>query len=476
MATRHIVSAALESKGRAIAPELRARLEDCFGANLGDILVHVSEESDSANLALGSIAFTVGRHVCFSRRALSLLPQNFTAILAHELAHIVQRRPGVRSQMVGSPDVRALEAEAGQASALVLTGQPVRDLTYDPIDAPRCYGPAGHYYTAFYTALAVGLSPDAASKIAFYTQLPDLVCELDAIESGKFWGFWATAVYFEPVPKLCSHVLPEEYQKFWAASTEISIDKMIHHWQMQAGLHALTGGDALQETEHRRKILRRYKPAANDFLPFGLAVHAFGDSFAHRDFHDGKNMYGPPAGHAADIINAPLWFEGYSSGHDPDNIALRKPLFVNYGQELYSELARFSTVKPSVSLDDYLSNLKEVASRDDDEQQSLMLKDKITRLRGAGGSKDFYDPPDDTVPWDDFLKDGRHMSLNYAQLAEAYQYAGDWCGAAEPFKFSVHADFGVRASRSIDALENDAAIMLGLNLSPEEWMRQMGGF
>lgn len=476
MSIRQIVSAAIESGSRAIDPENLAWMEECFHARLRDVRLHFSPESSAANRAFGSLAFAVEDHICFRELPPSFQNRGFASLLAHEISHVIQHCLGVHTSGDCFPSARQLEMEAGAASARVMAGLPAIELTHDLSGIPRCYGPAGHYYTAFYAALAVGLPYATANRIAFYTQLPDLVCELDAIESGKYWGLWAAAVYFEPIPKACSQLLPEEYQKFWQASTDVSIDKMLHHWQIQAGLHALTGGDALQETEHRRKILRRFSPIDKEILQLGLAVHAFGDSYAHRDFHDGKNMYGPPAGHAADLINDPLWMEGLTSGHDPDRIALRKPLYFEYANDLYLELARCSASAPIVKLDEYLGNLQEMASRSKDDDQAKFLKQKLQALAKGEDLTDFYDPADDAVPWDNFLKDGKHLTLGYTRLEDAYKCAADWCGSAEPFKFSVHADFGLRIRRAMDGFENDVATVLGLNLSPEEWMRQMGGF
>jgi hypothetical protein len=451
-------------------------MEECFQAKLGDVRLHFSPESSVANKALGSLAFSVEDDICFRFPPNSLKNRVFESILAHEISHVIQRRSGARADGYTLPTAQQLEMEAGAASVRVMAGLPAGNFTRDAAQMPRCYGPAGHYYTAFYTALAVGLPYDTANKIAFYTQLPDLVCELDAIKSGEYWGLWAAAIYVEPIPRACSHLLSEDYQKFWQASTDVSIDKMLHHWQIQAGLHALTGGNALQETEHRQKILRSFNPTEKEILPFGLSVHAFGDSYAHRDFHDGKNMYGPPVGHGAEIINDPLWLEGLTTGHDPDRIALRKPLFFEFANELYLELARCSVSAPIVKLDEYLRNLKEMTTRGDDAEQAKFLRQKLQALTKGVDFTDFYDPSDDAVPWDDFLKDGKHLTLHYTQLDEAYKWAADWCGSAEPFKFSVHADFGVRFRRTMDGIENDVATVLGLNLSPEEWMRQMGNY
>ena len=49
---------------------------------------------------------------------------------------------------------------------------------------PLCWEEAGHYYTVYYVALACGVPNDDAMRIAFWTQFPDEVSELDAVKAG----------------------------------------------------------------------------------------------------------------------------------------------------------------------------------------------------------------------------------------------------------------------------------------------------
>jgi hypothetical protein len=86
---------------------------------------------------------------------------------------------------------------------------------------------------------------------------------------------------------------------------------------IQQGLHSLTGELAELETLKRLAILLNADPRKIDF---GLAIHAFGDSFAHRN---GEYMYKGPTGHGPD-------------GHEPDLIgAPRAALYERYVRLLY---------------------------------------------------------------------------------------------------------------------------------------------
>jgi hypothetical protein len=73
---------------------------------------------------------------------------------------------------------------------------------------------------------------------------------------------------------------------------------MAQGFDVQQGLHALTGAPAEVETTRRINILNALDPV-RDTLVFGLALHAFGDSYAHRAA-DGVTMYPPGAGHGPD--------------------------------------------------------------------------------------------------------------------------------------------------------------------------------
>ena len=65
------------------------------------------------------------------------------------------------------------------------------------------------------------------------------------------------------------------------------------------GLHSLTGGNAGAEVMYREEQLKLF---ADDRLIFGLALHAYGDSYAHQDMNDSGLEYPPIIGHAKGIL------------------------------------------------------------------------------------------------------------------------------------------------------------------------------
>jgi hypothetical protein len=481
MSTHHFITASITSAAHPIDAHLRELLEDGYGANLRDVRLHFSPASVAANQALGSIAFAVDGHICFRSNPDTWADKRFTYLLAHEVAHIMQKRNTVRAHASSCavPNTH-LEREACMAALRVLRGERVGQVTPDTSSSPRLYGPAGHYYTAFYTAMAAGFPYDTASSIAFFTQLPDLVCELDAHVAGNDWNLEAFGVYLKSTPQFCAdHLLTQEYQRFWQSYTDVSIDQMVHDWQIQAGLHSLTGGNAKQEQTKRKNILLNLKPS--DVPQFGLAVHAFGDSYAHSDFHGGPNMYGPPYGHGVEVINHIIRADGWDPT-DPDRIEKRGPLYIEYGQTLYKALSQLLGVAPAVTMEDFTDVLEAVRFQPDENAQAVLLKNKLQdvcsrkegRGKAAAAFSNFYEPKHEAVKWAYFQDD--HPTLTNKILDDGYRCAAEWCASAEPFKVSVYgswSDLKSSLMQPVENFQNDMATVLGLNLSYEQFMSQL---
>jgi hypothetical protein len=237
-----------------------------------------------------------------------LAPEADARVLAHEVAHVAQQR------LRGPARPRLAEAEAHHAAARLLRGWGAR--VAQPLDPrePACWEEVGHYYTTYYVLLAAGVRDDLARRIAFYTQLPDEVSDLDAYRAGVAMPGQAVSgigewLYDNSVGRLedayieinngFARMLPfGGAYTMGARRRGRSFDQMSQGFDVQQGLHALTGATAEVETTRRIGILNGLDPV-RDTLIFGLALHAFGDSYAHRAA-DGVTMYPPGAGHGPD--------------------------------------------------------------------------------------------------------------------------------------------------------------------------------
>jgi hypothetical protein len=302
--SKGLLQAAIADAGSSLENPLRSRLEDGFGKRLGHIRIHRTEESFAANRGLGSLAFTTGSHICLSSRMASTGAELFSQIMAHEVAHVLQKELGSAGGDAPIPvHAGALEQEADAAAFAVLRGNKRPRLTADPSSEPRCWGPAGHYYTVFLASVQAGLPLDDCKSNAFYAQMPDQVTELDAIPAGTDWN-----------KRLVTH-----------GPSNANTDLMLTDWQVQIGLHSLSGWSSSAETTYRKKILDSLDPGS---FEFGLALHCYGDSYAHRIMDGGARMYKAPLGHAVEILNG-------ANPHCPDKMEMRPGLYQQYGLSLY---------------------------------------------------------------------------------------------------------------------------------------------
>ena len=251
---------------------------------LGDAAqLHTDGAAQRLTRELGVPALAVGSHVFAS-------PNVSPEILGHELVHVEQarREPSVRVTL--EPQRRA----AAEREARAPGDGPVREG-----GLVHYYGEAGHFYTAYLVAMAVGFDDTTAFRIAFYTQMPDEVLELDA-----------THMAFESVLPVVTGVDPHGAVR---ARDEV-----------QRGGHALTGRPSAEERARRSALTSILDP---DMPEFGLSVHALGDSFAHSALGNEELMYQPVAGHAAEFPSG--------DPHAPDFISRRPVLYVSYVRALY---------------------------------------------------------------------------------------------------------------------------------------------
>lgn len=112
--------------GAPLAPGVRAQLEAGFGADLAAVRVHEGAGAARLALAHGARAFAFGHHVVLGAGA----SQRDLALMAHEVAHVLQQRGASGVQRCGSDACcgcgsgpgAAHEAEAARAAATVSGG------------------------------------------------------------------------------------------------------------------------------------------------------------------------------------------------------------------------------------------------------------------------------------------------------------------------------------------------------------------
>jgi hypothetical protein len=93
-------------RGSPLMATARGFFERRFGYDFGDVRIHGGADAAASARSLGARAYTFGSDIVFGAGEYSPGSQRSQALLAHELAHVVQQEGG-QSLVQRSPDVRA---------------------------------------------------------------------------------------------------------------------------------------------------------------------------------------------------------------------------------------------------------------------------------------------------------------------------------------------------------------------------------
>jgi hypothetical protein len=152
-----------QGTGSPLPDGTRRYFETRFSTDFRAVRIHDDDAAGQAARSLGALAFTRGRDIWFSAGAYDPVNDYGKRVLAHELAHVVQRSPGI-----GRPVDEALSwAAAGSA--------PVSDLTQDA-DGPMIQRGVRRRPWGEETASAVAAEPvgalDPGRKMLKFDALP----------------------------------------------------------------------------------------------------------------------------------------------------------------------------------------------------------------------------------------------------------------------------------------------------------------
>jgi Domain of unknown function (DUF4157) len=330
-----------------IIPSTIEFFEDQHREKFDDVRFRMSPAINRLSQRLNTLAFSRGELVCLSSELLRCSREFVSHVIAHELAHVIQRR---RKPTYSITD-QQIEEEAEMSACLVSQGKGSMPLSGDCSGKLRCFGPAGHYYTVFYTAASAGIDPALTKQVAFFSQLPDMAIELDAVMCGAL------------IAKAIAEKMPYS-----------------HLVRRQRGLHCLTGRLSATETVVRKEVLQS---SLGEPWEAGLAAHAFGDSFAHRVFGYEEQMYQERIGHGREIFNVDKLVNGeFNNPHKPDMVDLRPYLYREYAMGLFTIFRKSvvqdgDTEQEKVLRDKIFQSLLEVARATGDEKQIDVLRNLI---------------------------------------------------------------------------------------------------
>jgi hypothetical protein len=350
----HQLANLLAEPGQPIAAPLRRLMEWGFACDFSDVVVHTSATADAASRRLRATAFTLGNHICFSEGAYDPTSERGAVLLAHELAHVAQQRLGRASGHTAHPPrylARLVEIEADLAAAVLLRGGRFNCAISDDRGLPACWDVAGHYYTPYLMFLNAGVDPEVAQRLALWCWMPDQVSEFDAFDClvTKTRRHKNDADSPQDHSDNVEDIFAECELKANKNDGRLALEYRTHqyHRVVQRGFHVLTGGSSLPETQRRKEIIEKMN-ATTPLLFRGLALHALGDCFAHRQlsigasgpigryFTEGSDtLYSTPFGHARD-------------GHDVDHIfhSSRGLIYMAYVRALDELACKYNNKEP----------------------------------------------------------------------------------------------------------------------------------
>ncbi|WP_250002258.1 DUF4157 domain-containing protein [Actinoplanes sp. M2I2] len=102
---------------RSVDPALRLAAERSYGAGLGDVTVHTGADAAGFARRQGGVAATVGTRIAFADGSYRPGTLRGDAVLAHELAHVVQQRGTTATGEVDLPSGPAAEEHGADRAA-----------------------------------------------------------------------------------------------------------------------------------------------------------------------------------------------------------------------------------------------------------------------------------------------------------------------------------------------------------------------
>jgi len=87
-----IVRDTLSSSGQPLDPTIRAFMEPRYGHDFSRVRIHTDERAAKSARGIGAAAYTLGSHIAFASGHYQPRSVSGSALLAHELAHVVQQK------------------------------------------------------------------------------------------------------------------------------------------------------------------------------------------------------------------------------------------------------------------------------------------------------------------------------------------------------------------------------------------------
>ncbi len=120
--THLAVHPTLRSTGQSLDRSSQVEMRNRFGYDFSRVRIHTDTQAADSARALQARAYTAGDDVVFATGRFSPHTPQGKALLAHELAHVVQQEPAPSGESRGAPSVEEVEDEAHDAASKVTAG------------------------------------------------------------------------------------------------------------------------------------------------------------------------------------------------------------------------------------------------------------------------------------------------------------------------------------------------------------------
>jgi hypothetical protein len=178
---------------------------------------------------------------------------------------------------------------------------------------------SGHYYTVYFTSLAVGFDEQTAYRHAVLAQMPDEVGALDAGDMHE------------------EYCLGRDYVGLDGNSKAVPGNELS---TTEYAVHSLVNVNANDKSSVRQQQLTRKLLNDTDVhsLEFGFLLHRLGDSYAHSVLFNDDEMYTVSSSGARFECLNPMNLGHGRHFHFPDYPFFRTQIFYAYLDDLYSVL------------------------------------------------------------------------------------------------------------------------------------------
>jgi hypothetical protein len=188
----------------------------------------------------------------------------------------------------------------------------------------------GHYYTVYYTSLAVGFKDDIAHQHALLSQMADEVADMDATNL-------QIKQCFNYMPFGLNSEFDLEGNSRKVGASHRFTNQNAHHALQNKNSNITTKSSSYQQIQTTDLLS---KENAGSLL-FGLLLHRLGDTYAHSKIGNNSELYTVNNKDECfkDLMGAPDNFGHLFHYTTPDHPILRPVIFFSYLQNLHTILS-----------------------------------------------------------------------------------------------------------------------------------------